>query len=146
MLEDTGIVVIARNEGERFRRCLASLQGQAKRIVYADSGSTDGSAEHARDNGAEAVVLDRPYNQPRGRNAGFRRLMELEPGLRYVLFLDGDCQLVPGFLASAREALEAQETKARSGVAQALEKAMSQAQREQQGDGQHQIELLFDAQ
>lgn len=106
MLEDTGIVVIARNEGERFRRCLASLQGQAKHIVYADSGSTDGSAEHARAQGAEVVVIERPYNQPRGRNAGFRRLLELAPDLRYVFFLDGDCELVPGFLAAARDALE----------------------------------------
>lgn len=107
MLDDTGIVVIARNEGQRFKRCLASLQALAKHIVYADSGSTDGSAEHARAHGAEVVLLDPPYNQPRGRNAGFRRLMELSPQLRYVLFLDGDCQLVPGFLERAHAALEA---------------------------------------
>ena len=107
MLEDTGIVVIARNEGERFRRCLASLQGAARHIVYADSGSSDGSAEHARTQGAEVVVIDPPYNQPRGRNAGFLRLMELDPTLRYVFFLDGDCQLLPGFLSLAHAALEA---------------------------------------
>ncbi|HEX6240947.1 MAG TPA: glycosyltransferase [Polyangiales bacterium] len=106
MLDDTGIVVIARNEGERFRRCLASLQGAAKHIVYADSGSSDGSAEHARAEGAEVVVIEPPYNQPRGRNAGLRRLLELDPELRYVFFLDGDCQLVPGFLQAAHAALE----------------------------------------
>lgn len=106
MLEDTGIVVIARNEGERFRRCLASLQGAAKYIVYADSGSRDGSPEHAQAEGAELVALEPPYNQPRGRNAGFRRLMELDPGPRYVFFLDGDCELVPGFLEAAHAALE----------------------------------------
>ena len=107
MFDDTGIVVIARNEGERFRRSLASLLGVAKHLVYADSGSTDGSAEHARARGADVVVIDPPYNQPRGRNAGFRRLMELDSGLRYVLFLDGDCELVPGFLEGAHRALEA---------------------------------------
>jgi GT2 family glycosyltransferase len=107
MLEDTGIVVIARNEGERFRRCLASLQGVAKHVVYADSGSSDGSAEHARQHGAEVLVIEPPYNQPRGRNAGFKRLLELDPELRYVFFLDGDCELVPGFLEAAQRALEA---------------------------------------
>ena len=38
-----GIVAIGRNEGERLRRCLSSVLGRAGKIVYVDSGSTDGS-------------------------------------------------------------------------------------------------------
>lgn len=106
MLEDTGIVVIARNEGERLKRCLASAQGQAKHLIFADSGSTDGTPEHARSVGVDVVSIERPYCQPRGRNAGFRRLLELDPAIKYVFFMDGDCILVPGFLEQAHATLE----------------------------------------
>ena len=51
-----GAVVIGRNEGDRFQRCLRSLHGQVAPIVYVDSGSTDGSIEHARELGVESTV------------------------------------------------------------------------------------------
>jgi glycosyltransferase involved in cell wall biosynthesis len=75
MLEDTGIVVIARNEGDRLKAF-------------------------------EVVSLEKPYNQPRGRNAGLRRLRELDPNIKYVFFMDGDCLLEPGFLEKAHAELE----------------------------------------
>lgn len=105
---DLGIVVIARDEGERLVRCLESVHGQGALVVYADSGSRDGSPERARAMGCEVVELDpvRPMNAARGRNAGFARLLELRPDLEYALFLDGDCRLVPGFLEAAHAALE----------------------------------------
>lgn len=105
---DLGVVVIARNEGERLVACLASLRAARVPIVYADSASSDGSPERARAEGAEVVVLDaaRPLNAARGRNAGWARLLELQPALRYVFFVDGDCCVAPGFLAAARAALE----------------------------------------
>lgn len=105
---DVGVVVIARNEGERLMRCLDSLEGCAGLVVYADSASSDGSPRRARARGIEVVELDpaRPMNAARGRNAGFARLRELRPDLEYVLFLDGDCQLVDGFLAEAHARLE----------------------------------------
>ena len=107
-LADVGVVVIARNEGERLLRCLDSLRDSAACIVYADSDSSDGSPERARARGAEVVVLDRsrPLNAARGRNAGLARLRELQPELAYVFFVDGDCEVVPGFLAAARAELE----------------------------------------
>lgn len=43
-----GVVVIGRNEGERLKRCLASLLGNVDQIVYVDSGSTDGSVQLAQ--------------------------------------------------------------------------------------------------
>ena len=60
-------VVIGRNEGARLTACLASLEGQVRRLVYVDSGSTDGSAEAARLAGAEVVDLDmsRPFTAAR---------------------------------------------------------------------------------
>lgn len=110
MLEDTGIVVIARNEGERLKRCLASCSGIARALVYSDSDSSDGSADYARSQGIEVVVLDtsqRPPNQPRGRNAGLEHLREVFPDVEFVFFMDGDCELVPGFLEAARAELRA---------------------------------------
>jgi glycosyltransferase involved in cell wall biosynthesis len=53
-----GVVVIGRNEGERLRRCFASLSETAALIVYVDSGSTDGSLDLARQLGVQVVPLD----------------------------------------------------------------------------------------
>ena len=41
----------------------------------------------------------------RGRNLGFSRLLELEPAVRFVQFMDGDCELVEGWLERAQEAI-----------------------------------------
>lgn len=102
-----GVVVIGRSEGERLVRCLASLSGRAERIVYVDSGSTDGSVAHARSVGVDVVELDMstPFTMARGRNAGFERLRELDPAIRYVQFVDGDCEMDERWIARATEEL-----------------------------------------
>ena len=99
---DIGIVVIGRNEGESLQRCLRSVVEQKALVVYADSGSTDQSVGLARDLGASVVVLEAslPFTAARGRNAGFARLVELAPAIKYVQFIDGDCELAPGWLES----------------------------------------------
>lgn len=107
MTSEVGVVAIGRNEGERLVRCLRSLVGRVARLVYVDSGSTDGSVERARELGAEVVALDmsRPFTAARARNEGFARLTELEPSLTLVQFVDGDCEVVPGWIEEARETL-----------------------------------------
>jgi GT2 family glycosyltransferase len=102
-VKQLGAVVIGRNEGDRFKRCLGSLLGRVERIVYVDSGSTDGSIEHARDQGVELVELDRsiPFTAARARNAGYERLRELSIELELVMFVDGDCEVNPEFLGAA---------------------------------------------
>jgi GT2 family glycosyltransferase len=94
-----GVVVIGRNEGERLARCLASLAPRERAVVYVDSGSSDGSVERARASGAEVVELDAslPFTAARGRNAGFEALAAEYPGLTCVMFVDGDCEVVPGW-------------------------------------------------
>jgi len=89
-----GAVAIGRNEGERLRRCLASLNAAAV-VVYVDSGSRDGSPQMARELGADVLDLDLsiPFTAARARNAGLRRLRERAPNLDYVQFLDADCAL-----------------------------------------------------
>ena len=97
-------VVIGRNEGARLLACLDSLSGQARRIVYVDSGSSDGSAAAAAARGALVVSLDlgRPFTAARARNAGLARL-EAAPGgaAALIQFIDGDCTLVPGWIDRA---------------------------------------------
>lgn len=102
-----GIVAIGRNEGERLRRCLESLSGLARTIVYVDSGSTDGSSALARSAGAHVVQLDlsSPFTAARARNAGFEGLMEAAPDTEFVQFIDGDCELDSAWLATAARAL-----------------------------------------
>lgn len=104
----TGVVVIGRNEGERLHRCFASLGGQAKTVVYVDSGSTDGSVELARGMGIESIELDMatPFNAARARNAGFSSLVDRCPFVQLVQFVDGDCELVAGWLEVAQDILE----------------------------------------
>lgn len=101
-----GVVAIGRNEGDRLKQCIASVPTGAT-VIYVDSGSTDGSVKWAREHGADVVELDMsiPFTAARARNAGFRRLKELVPGLSYVQFVDGDCELEANWLQSAESFL-----------------------------------------
>lgn len=103
-----GVVAIGRNEGDRLRRCLASLDPGARPTVYVDSGSTDGSPELARALGAEVVALDLsvPFTAARARNAGFDRLLERAPEVEYVQFVDGDCEVDPMWIPAATNVLD----------------------------------------
>jgi glycosyltransferase involved in cell wall biosynthesis len=98
-----GTVLIGRNEGERLCCCLNSVINQGHTVVYVDSGSTDGSVDRARGVGVEVVELDlsRPFTAARARNVGFARLEELNPDVRFVQFVDGDCEIVEGWLERA---------------------------------------------
>jgi len=104
-----GIVVIGRNEGDRLAECLKSVVYLGYPIVYVDSGSTDGSVQMALAMGVNVVPLDiqRPFTAARARNEGFQRLTALLPELQYVQFVDGDCELVDGWLESAIRFLDA---------------------------------------
>jgi len=99
-----GAVVIGRNEGERLRRCLASLAGRSALIVYVDSGSTDGSVENAQRWGATVCELDpkRRFTAARARNAGLARLLDAAPDTDFVQFVDGDCEVAAGWLERAQ--------------------------------------------
>ena len=103
-----GVVAIGRNEGERLRRCLASVLPFAGAVVYVDSGSTDGSAQMARELGAVVVDLDMnlAFTAARARNEGFRHLRRIAHDLDYVQFVDGDCEVADGWLRQAQAFLD----------------------------------------
>ena len=108
-LQKVGLVAIGRNEGVRLKACLLSALSQVALVVYVDSGSTDGSLELARSIGADTVELDlsTPFTAARGRNEGFARLRQLAPDIEFVQFVDGDCQIVDGWLQRAQQELAA---------------------------------------
>jgi glycosyltransferase involved in cell wall biosynthesis len=109
-LARVGVVAIGRNEGERLLRCLQSLEPASRPTVYVDSGSTDGSPEVAASLGAEVVPLDLsiPFTAARARNAGLERLLKIAPDMEQVQFIDGDCEVDPGWLPAGTAALDAE--------------------------------------
>jgi len=68
-----------------------------------DSGSSDGSVALAAEMGVQVVALERslPFTAARARNAGFSRLRDCDSNLDLVQFVDGDCEVVPGWLEKA---------------------------------------------
>lgn len=98
-----GVVAIGRNEGTRLERCLRSLADAPGPVVYVDSGSSDGSQDLAASMGADVHHLDPKlaFTAARARAEGFARLDTLAPGLDYVFFVDGDCEVEAGWLDAA---------------------------------------------
>jgi glycosyltransferase involved in cell wall biosynthesis len=109
-VKQIGLVAIGRNEGQRLHQCLVSALGNVNLIVYVDSGSTDNSVELARSLGVEIVNLDLtlPFTAARARNAGLEHLLQVCPDTEFVQFVDGDCELTPGWLDLAQQTLAAQ--------------------------------------
>ena len=103
-----GVIVIGRNEGTRLVASLSSLRCTDFPVIYVDSGSSDDSVAIARSNGCNVLELDpsRPFTAARARNAGFFELMRQYPAVCFVQFLDGDCELVDGWLQTAEEFLK----------------------------------------
>jgi len=104
--------VIGRNEGERLERCLRSVAEASPATVYVDSGSTDGSVDLARSLSVDVIEMDRrqPFRAGKSRNAGYERLLATRPELEMVQFVDGDCELVEGWLERAARAVRGDET------------------------------------
>lgn len=104
-----GIVVIGRNEGLNLQRSLTSLKQIPRAVViYVDSGSTDRSVDWARSRGVFVHTLstDRPFTAARARDEGVQHLLKLHSGLKYLQFVDGDCELFSGWTTDAAHYLE----------------------------------------
>lgn len=95
------VVVIGKNEGMRLAYCLEcvhqSLRHLSYELIYVDSRSTDGSLTLAKEHGAACYLLDEEAT-----TAGLGRLVgtQIAKG-EYLLFLDGDMLLQPGFVQQA---------------------------------------------
>ena len=111
---EVGIVVIGRNERTHIVDCIAALGAHRERLVYADSASTDGSAELAAQHGAIVVRLSEnlPLTPARGRNAGLKALIAHWPGCRFVQFIDGDSVVDPDWIDAGAAFLRANDRSA----------------------------------
>ena len=95
-----GVVIIGRNEGDRLRVCLESVVENNIYVVYVDSGSTDNSIETAKSLGVDIIYMDTsiPFTAARARNAGYNHLKTSYSDISYVQFVDGDCEVVKGWV------------------------------------------------
>lgn len=95
------VVVIGRNEGARLDACMESIRSALRilkhEIIYVDSRSSDDSIARAKAHGARCFLLsDERTTAGLGRFVGTK-----EASGEYLLFLDGDMQLCPGFCEKA---------------------------------------------
>lgn len=92
-------VIPVRNDAARLRRCLQSIRDDASQIpseiIVADNGSTDGSADTARDFGAVVVSL------PNRRVSDVRNHAAQHVTSEIVAFVDADHTLASGWAAAA---------------------------------------------
>lgn len=107
-MAELAVIAIGRNEGERLVRCLRSIAPGVP-VVYVDSASTDGSVGVAHAAGAIVLPLDlaRPFTAARARAEGIDLVCARLPRTELVMFVDGDCELEPGWLATASAYLAA---------------------------------------
>lgn len=98
---DLCAVICTYNSMRTLPRVLTSLRGVADRVVLIDSGSSDGTVEHAETAGAE--VLRRDWQ---GMLVQRRRCLEAASDARWILLLDSDESLEPSLQRGIRERLE----------------------------------------
>ncbi len=108
MNRSVGIVVIGRNLGALLDETLFAAQQQSAPVVYVDSGSTDDSIRRAHSQNIAVVALDasRPFTAARARNAGANFLLQKNPSLECIQFVDGDCILAKDFIAHAFKTMQ----------------------------------------
>ena len=108
-MKNVGVVVIGRNEGERLKACIRSLEKCAVRIVYVDSASTDGSLDFVKSMGFDVIALDMsiPFSAARARNEGYRYLLRQYSDVQFIQFVDGDCEIFYDWIDKAHNHLQA---------------------------------------
>jgi hypothetical protein len=110
----TAVILNYRRPGETID-CVRSLERcgyAALKIVIVDNGSGDRSEEILRETFPEHAVLQTGSNKgfAAGNNAGLRHALDSDPG--YVLVLNNDTVVSPGFLEPMVEVLERSPTAA----------------------------------
>lgn len=97
------VIVPVRDGGAAFDRCLEALDRSRFRdweLIVVDDGSRDGSADRAHRAGARVLSTGGGGGPAAARNLGARHARGA-----YLLFLDADCEVEPGTLATLAERL-----------------------------------------
>jgi glycosyltransferase involved in cell wall biosynthesis len=101
------VVVVTRNEEDHIADCLAAIivalrNFPVARVIVVDSCSSDRTVEIARNFPVEIYGYQGPpFSAAAGRTVGFSHTRS-----EYVLFIDGDCCIEPGWLELGLSALE----------------------------------------
>ncbi|GEM_PF-5500245 len=100
MNRDFGVVIIARDEENNIGDCLASIcsVGAAPVSVVVDSRTNDNTAEIARKYTPLIEVVS--GNRGKLRNVGYKKL-----NLPYVVFVDADMRITPGYFEALHRAI-----------------------------------------
>ncbi|ADB50005.1 glycosyltransferase family 2 protein [Conexibacter woesei] len=107
------VLIAAHDEADRLPATLAALQEvfPGARVVVADDGSTDGTAEVAAAHGAEVARSERNVGKGGAATLGAERLLALahEPDPPVILLCDGDLATSAGALAQLVDVVAAGE-------------------------------------
>jgi glycosyltransferase involved in cell wall biosynthesis len=95
------VIIPARNEYDHVRACIVSAQQVADEILLADSGSTDGTLDIARQLGCR--IIEREY----GTSGDFKNWAIPQAAHEWVLILDADERVTPALAAEIRGVLAA---------------------------------------
>ena len=88
------VVIPARNEEQALGKVLSEIPDTITGVVVADNGSTDGTAQVARDHGARVVYVSEP-GYGRACLAGIKEAGACD----IIVFLDGDASDYPAEMA-----------------------------------------------
>ena len=86
-------LIPAFNEVAAIGSVVEGLRGSLARVIVVDDGSTDGTAERAREAGAQVVVHERNLGKGHAVRTGLAQVFAGD--FTHVLLLDGDMQHLP---------------------------------------------------
>jgi SAM-dependent methyltransferase len=95
------VIIPCKNERENIRACITSARRVADEVLIADSGSTDGTLEIARQ--LECRIIEREY----GTSGDFKNWAIPQAGHEWVLILDSDERITAELAAEIRRELAA---------------------------------------
>jgi glycosyltransferase involved in cell wall biosynthesis len=98
------VIIPAHNEAETIGEVVQEARKYADKVLVIDDGSTDNTAEIARENGAEVVH----HWQNRGPGAALQSGYDaaISSGVDYVVQVDGDRQHNPRYIPDMLEAVQ----------------------------------------
>ncbi len=101
MLEKLTVIIPCKNERDHLADCIRSVRQVADEIVVADSGSTDGTLEMARES-KDCRVIEREYRY----SADFKNWAIPQASHPWVLIVDADERLSERLIQSIKAVLQ----------------------------------------